>query len=308
MTPGPPPTRSSAALTRSGAGFVRCTMLESVQPSASSRASSRSMKCATSSDFADDASTTLQPRDLRSSISPRAPSNGCTSCDHLREQRVLGGADLVAVLGVEALAGEVGHELVAAHPDRAVTAPDGDRDAVQAKRAIPGQRVLVVGVDERAVDVEDRGRCAHAVSLLSLAEAAHQPEHEPQADEQRRRSATTVTTTVVRPNSTSVTSSTAPFIATARQTSPASASLDRDRDELRLVALAEHEAVVGGRRDEQRRGGGRGQQRHEVDVALELRDLREALLERARRAGTRTAPARRASRRAARRAAGRARG
>ena len=46
-------------------------------------------------------------------------------------------------------------ELVAAHADVAVDAPDRQHDVVLRERAEPRERVLVVGVDERAVDVED---------------------------------------------------------------------------------------------------------------------------------------------------------
>jgi hypothetical protein len=56
--------------------------------------------------------------------------------------------------------------VVAAHADVAVDAPDRQRLAVLAERAKPGQRVLVVGVDERAVDVED-GRGRHVIPLPS---------------------------------------------------------------------------------------------------------------------------------------------
>ena len=58
---------------------------------------------------------------------------------------------------LDLLAGERGHELVAAHPDVAVDAPDREQDLVLAEGAVPGDRVLVVRVDERAVDVEDGG-------------------------------------------------------------------------------------------------------------------------------------------------------
>jgi hypothetical protein len=47
--------------------------------------------------------------------------------------------------------------VVAAHADQAVDAPHRHHLTVLAQGAVPGQRVLVVGVDERAVDVEDGG-------------------------------------------------------------------------------------------------------------------------------------------------------
>ena len=64
---------------------------------------------------------------------------------------------------LDAVSGERVDELVAAHPDVAVDPPQRRRGAVAAKGSVPGDRVVVVGVDERPVDVEDRG--AHARSL-----------------------------------------------------------------------------------------------------------------------------------------------
>ena len=46
-------------------------------------------------------------------------------------------------------------ELVAAHPDQAVDAEGGDREAVGRERALPGEGVQIGGVDERPVDVEE---------------------------------------------------------------------------------------------------------------------------------------------------------
>ena len=53
-----------------------------------------------------------------------------------------------------------------------------------------------------------------------------------------------------------------------------------EEDELVLLLVAEGEPVVGGGRDQQHRGDRGQQQRHEVDVLLEGRDLGEVLLER----------------------------
>ncbi|MEJ7741802.1 MAG: hypothetical protein WKF73_04170 [Nocardioidaceae bacterium] len=46
-------------------------------------------------------------------------------------------------------------ELVATHADRPVDAPQGRRDVEVAKCRVPRERVLVVGVDERSVDIEN---------------------------------------------------------------------------------------------------------------------------------------------------------
>ena len=148
---------------------------------------------------------------------------------------------------------------------------------MQAKRAVPRERVLVVGVDERAVDVEDRGGCAHG-SLAVLAELADEAEHEPQADEQR--SGGGDGHDGGRPAEEHVGDEQHGAVHREGQAGePDEGELGGDREEPGLVALAEHEAVVGGRRDEERRCGGGRQQRHEVHVALEFGDLREALLE-----------------------------
>ncbi len=45
-----------------------------------------------------------------------------------------------------------------AHPDAPVDAPDGEVDAQPGERFTPGQHVLVHGVDQRAVEVEQHGR------------------------------------------------------------------------------------------------------------------------------------------------------
>jgi hypothetical protein len=65
--------------------------------------------------------------------------------------------DRIAFLRVDLLADEGGDELVPAHAHCPVDAPDRQNDSVPKKRAVPRERVLVVGVDERAVDVEQRG-------------------------------------------------------------------------------------------------------------------------------------------------------
>ena len=49
------------------------------------------------------------------------------------------------------------HQLVAAHPDVTVDPVQRQRDVEAPERPVPGDRVVVVRVDERAVDVEDGG-------------------------------------------------------------------------------------------------------------------------------------------------------
>ena len=66
-------------------------------------------------------------------------------------------ADVVAELAVDVITHERRDELVAAHPDGAMDSPERQRDVVLSEGAVPRDRVLVVGVDERAVDVEQGG-------------------------------------------------------------------------------------------------------------------------------------------------------
>jgi len=54
-----------------------------------------------------------------------------------------------------------GDQLIASHPDVPVDAPDRQHHPVLAECAGPRQRVLVVRVDERPVDVQDGCRLGH---------------------------------------------------------------------------------------------------------------------------------------------------
>ena len=65
-------------------------------------------------------------------------------------------AELVAVSRLDVVAGNRRDELVAAHPDVTVEPPHREDDLEAPKGAIPRQRVLVVRVDERAVEVQQR--------------------------------------------------------------------------------------------------------------------------------------------------------
>jgi hypothetical protein len=47
--------------------------------------------------------------------------------------------------------------LVAAHADVPVQTPNREHDVVLPEGSVPTQRVLVIRVDERAVDIEDGG-------------------------------------------------------------------------------------------------------------------------------------------------------
>ena len=57
---------------------------------------------------------------------------------------------------IDVVARDRSDELVAAHPDVTVKPPHREDDLEASERAVPGERMLVVGVDERAVDVQQR--------------------------------------------------------------------------------------------------------------------------------------------------------
>jgi hypothetical protein len=57
-------------------------------------------------------------------------------------------------------------ELVTAHADVAVNPPQRQDDLVPPECAMPGDRVLVVGVDERAIEVEQRRRRAQDTTFV----------------------------------------------------------------------------------------------------------------------------------------------
>ena len=82
--------------------------------------------------------------------------------DQLEVELLLGRADVVALFAVGALVGEGAYQLVPAHPDVAVDQPQRQHDPVAAERPIPRDRVVVVGVDQRPVDVQNRDCHRHA--------------------------------------------------------------------------------------------------------------------------------------------------
>jgi hypothetical protein len=98
---------------------------------------------------------------------PRARQR-CDAVDQLGEERGLRGPHRVAVLGVPGVAGKPRNELVAAHPDGPMRAPGGNGATVLGKRPVPGQRMLVVAVDERAVDVEDNRWEGHPPAIPAV--------------------------------------------------------------------------------------------------------------------------------------------
>jgi hypothetical protein len=77
--------------------------------------------------------------------------------DQLAVERSLIIAHGLSPLGLESIAGKRRYKLIASHPDVAMDAPNRQDQIVLTKGAVPSDRVLVVGVDERAVYIEDRG-------------------------------------------------------------------------------------------------------------------------------------------------------
>src|SRR6202040_2985025 len=131
-------------------------------------------------------------------------------------------ADVVALAPLDVLAEQRRDQLVAAHAHVAVDPPERHHVAVLAERLKPGQGVVVVGVDERAVDVEDRRvrrlPCGHQ-SLLPDARRVHASPNQSHANSAHV--AVTMTTTVVVWNIMSVSSRITPFIASASSAMPA---------------------------------------------------------------------------------------
>ena len=65
---------------------------------------------------------------------------------------------------LDVVAGDGRQQLVAAHADVAVDRPRRHAHAVVAQRALPRERVVVVGVDERPVDVQQHPHAARSIA------------------------------------------------------------------------------------------------------------------------------------------------
>src|SRR5581483_3722562 len=75
-------------------------------------------------------------------------------------------AERVAQPVLDVTAGERRDDLVTAHADMAVDPPHRQDDLLGAKRPVPRERVLVVRVDERAVEIEQRGAAQEAAFVF----------------------------------------------------------------------------------------------------------------------------------------------
>jgi hypothetical protein len=93
--------------------------------------------------------------------------------DELEVALLLGRADVVALALLDVVAEQRPDELVAAHADRPVDPPHRRVVAVRDHRPVPGDRVEVVGVDERAVDVQDRRGRGHFCALRTSGNRNH---------------------------------------------------------------------------------------------------------------------------------------
>lgn len=83
------------------------------------------------------------------------PPDRLDLADHAGVGVLLGLTDRAAEPTLDLLVRQRRHKLIATHADVTVDAPDRQHEIVRAKRAIPRERVLVVGVDERPVEIED---------------------------------------------------------------------------------------------------------------------------------------------------------
>ena len=77
--------------------------------------------------------------------------------DQSHVEHTLGGTDVISLGFLHLLAAQRRDQLVAAHADVTVDTPDRQQLLVLAKGPVPGDRVVVVGVDQGPVDVKDRG-------------------------------------------------------------------------------------------------------------------------------------------------------
>ena len=84
----------------------------------------------------------------------------------------LAAADRVAESILHLITGNGADELVAAHAVVTVKPPQGDLDVVVCKRAAPRERVLVIRVDERPIDIHD---CAKPAGRMCVAALCHYP-------------------------------------------------------------------------------------------------------------------------------------
>jgi hypothetical protein len=150
------PAFESAALTTSGSGLVASTSSFVVHASTTS----------SDPDRVDEVLGVLLDRRAREDDGVTASlqrddevvrtDEGRHLVDHLLELLLPLVAHVVADLPLDRLAGNGGDVLVAAHADVTVQMTQCEDDVVFPERPVPGKRLLVAGVDQRPVDVEER--------------------------------------------------------------------------------------------------------------------------------------------------------
>jgi len=86
----------------------------------------------------------------------RSRLRGLALVTHLLELVAVRVSEVVSMPLIDVVARDRSDELVAAHPDVTVEPPHREDDLEAPERAVPGERVLVVRVDERAVDIQQR--------------------------------------------------------------------------------------------------------------------------------------------------------
>ena len=147
-----------------------------------SRISSRSRKPSMSSSSPELARTTVLPPLLEGADELGRALDGDDLVLHRAEDLALVLADLVAALVLEPRARRGGRRSCRCRSRRpGEPARPGRATPDPAQRQMPGERVLVVVVDERAVDVEDRGGDGHPTALPAAGSGKLSPRAGPDA-------------------------------------------------------------------------------------------------------------------------------
>ena len=162
-----PPAFFRAVSGIEGSGLDSLVSSEVVTASSRSPIPSSSTACSVCCGLPEEASATRKPRSFSSRTRSAAPGRG----SDLGAQRLVlvqpALAQVVAVALLDLVAGDGGDELVAAHADGAVDLPQRHVDVEAAEGPRPREGVVVGGVDQGAVDVEQDGvvTWAHAGAL-----------------------------------------------------------------------------------------------------------------------------------------------
>ena len=85
-----------------------------------------------------------------------------------QELFVLCSTETVADPCLDGLAGQCGDDLVTAHSNVTMNAPNRHDDLVPPQRTKPGERVLIVRIDKRAIEIEECRRRKRSTPLLTV--------------------------------------------------------------------------------------------------------------------------------------------